>query len=144
MKIIPIPVKYEWIEKLFGTYIADHFNEISLSLFLFGFVLWAIFVRGSEKKKNVQEEPIQLQKEIPYRIDEEGHVVPDLSKKPRKISYPQEPSSAESYFGQYDRYSDLTDEEMKLAMQMRIERTNPTYEEWKDQKLREQQETPAE
>lgn len=37
----------------------------------------------------------------------------------------------EEYFGQYDRYSDLTDEELRLALEMRANKTKPTYEEWK-------------
>lgn len=37
----------------------------------------------------------------------------------------------ELYFGQYDRYSDLTDEELKFALQMHVNRDQPTYEEWK-------------
>ena len=134
-------VPYEWIERLFGTYIADHFNQISLSLFICGFLFWAIFVRGSKDQKVQNEEPFQLQNEIPYMIDEEGHIIPDLSQKPKKVSYTEEPTTGESYFGQYDRYSDLTDEEMKLAMQIKLDRNYPSYEEWKAQKLKEQQET---
>jgi len=136
-------VPYEWIERLFGTYIADNFNKISFGLLVFGFLFWALFIRGSEKKA-YKEKPAPMQNEIPYRINEEGHIVPDLSKKPKKVPYTNEPTTGESYYGQYDRYSDLTDEEMELAMQMRADRTNPTYEEWKAQKLREQQETQTE
>lgn len=127
-------VPYEWIERLFGTYIANHFNKISFGLLLFGFMFWALFIRGSEKKKTHNDEPSPMQNEIPYRIDEEGHIVPDLSKKPKKVPYTKEATTGESYYGQFDRYSDLSDEEMKLAMQIRVDRNNPTFEEWKAQR----------
>lgn len=141
MRFIPIPVKYEWIERIFGTFIADNFNTISLSLTAVGFLIWVIFGKRSKKRTIKESAPIQSQREFHYCIDEDGHIVPDHSMKHNnpKIQT-EEPPIAESYFGQYDRYSDLTDEEMRLAMQIRLNRDQPTYEEWKAAKEKADQE----
>lgn len=43
----------------------------------------------------------------------------------------------EKYFGQYERYSDLTDEELRLALKIRKDTKKPTFEEWKAAKEKE-------
>lgn len=141
MELYMIPVSYEKVEKLFGTFIATHFNEISFSLLII-FVIWRYWHRVNrmiKPQKTIQKKPApKKQTEYKYRIDEEGHIVPDLSDRPKPAYRSEaEPSSCgpiqEEYFGQYDRYSDLTDEEMRLAMQIRVSRDYPTFEEWKAQ-----------
>lgn len=144
VRIFVIPVPYEWVQRIFGTYIADHFNEISTALFLFGLGCWWLFGAGSRQryrasKNRLKTKPVvQKQREFKYMIDEDGHIVPDLSDQPKPIYRPQaEPEHTEpireEYFGQYDRYSDLTDEEMRQAMQIHVVRDRPTFEEWKAQ-----------
>lgn len=145
MELYMVPVSYEKIEKLFGPFIATHFNEISFLLLLI-FVSWRYWFRVNRRLKckgNIQKKSApQKRTEYKYMIDEEGHIVPDLSDQPKPVYRPQaEPEHyepiREEYFGQYDRYSDLTDEEMRQAMQIHVVRDRPTFEEWKASKERE-------
>lgn len=132
-------VPYELVENLFGTWVADNFNKINLVLLIIGFLCWALFGNHSKKTTVTKREPVQKQDEFIYYMDEDGHLVQEKTNKAKvsEIKMEDQPI-AENYFGQYDRYSDLTDEEMKLAMQIHVNRTEPTFEEWKAAREKEQ------
>lgn len=117
-------VPYELIEWLFGKTIADNFNEITFVLCIIGAVL-SLFI---QKKTDVRRYRKPDKRPVYIEEDENGRLVyKGVNKKEPREEKPIQ----EEYFGQYDRYSDLTDEEMKLAMQIRIERKEPSYEEWR-------------
>ena len=179
VRFIIIPVPYEWVERFFGTYIADHFNEISWTLFFLGFLIWALFGRRSQKKKIYYEIQVPSQREFNYCIDEKNHYIPDLSDR-EKITAPEEPEDQTIYQAQhgawsptgwiYDRDTKKWDppeylseeseikwrwneekriwidqeKEAKMRKYQAYRRSQglpPSYEEWKAQKLKEQQET---
>lgn len=128
-------VPYGLVEWLFGKTIADNFNEISLALCLIG-ALISLFIPRKTKVRRYRKpdkRPIYVEEDENGRLKYKG-VGKNKTKEEKPIQ--------EEYFGQYDRYSNLTDEEMKLAKQIRVERKEPSYEEWRAAQQRKKKEEP--
>lgn len=117
-------VPYGLIEWLFGKTIAENFNEISFVLCLIGALL-ALLIPGKTKVRRYRK---PNKRPIYVKEDENGKLV---YKGADKNKSKEENTVQKQHFGQYDRSSVLTDEEMKLAQKIRIERKEPTYEEWR-------------
>lgn len=126
-----IRVPYELVVLLLGERLAPYFNDICNTLCFIGLFFFLLRPRKTQNtvKKEVDTRPIYIDE------DENGRYIYTGTEAQR-----EEPPIKEEYFGQYDRYSDLTDEELRLAMQIRVERTEPTYEEWRAARLAEQEE----
>ena len=121
-----IRVPHEWVVFILGEKLAPYLLEIQIALGVVIGIFILLFGKKETRKRRIKtstsRQPIYVE------INENNDYV-YLGEDSKSNS--QENPIQETYFGQYDRYSALTDEEMFLAMKIKINRTEPTYEEWK-------------
>lgn len=104
VRFIIIPIPYEWVERFFGTYIADHFNEISWTLFFLGFLIWALFGKNPKTTRVFYKATPEPQREFKYYVDENGHYIPDLSE-PKEFTEPKELEEPAIYQARHGEWS---------------------------------------
>ena len=121
-----IRVPHEWVVFILGEKLAPYLFEVQVALGLIIGIFIFIFGKKSAPKRRIK--PNTSNKPIYVEINEDNNYVYLGEDKKNKAT---EDRIQETYFGQYDRYSDLTNEEMLLAMKIKVSRTEPTYEEWK-------------
>lgn len=155
IKIIP----YEWVEMYFGTWVADHFNTISLCLMIIGLIIALICGR----KMNFRIRPYFTEQLNEQYQEPNFDEYPEETKKAKKTKTQQSPTG-----WTYDKDTQRWEPPQNMSTESRekwrwdpekriwIDREKearikryqeyrksqgkePTFEEWKAQRLKEQE-----
>lgn len=147
------PVPYEWVERYFGTFVAENFNKINLILGIIGLIIAIALGRKITLRiRNRQQSTFRIPDE--YEVTEESGAIYPAQRgewSPTGWVYDRDTKQWEppEYLSEESKRKWQWDEEKRiwidLEKEQRIERHNqwrkeqgkgPTFEEWKEQRMK--------